>query len=54
MTVIIKEIHVKTTVEKRAQEAGLSKETIAALKHSILREFSDAERKNRNKNRKDR
>lgn len=54
MPVIIKEIHVKTTVERNIQEAKLSKEMITALKNSILKEFSDTERKNRNKNRKDR
>jgi len=42
MTIVIKELRVKTTVENKAADAALSKEQIETLKRSILKEISDS------------
>lgn len=54
MPIIIKEIHVKTTVEKRPSEGRLSEEAIAAVKRRVLREIADSGLVANKKNRKDR
>lgn len=41
MAITIKEIHVKTTVEKRPDEIHFSEETLAALKRSIIKEIAN-------------
>jgi len=54
MSIIIKEIHVKTTVEKSPSEGSLSEETMAAIKRRVLKEITDSGLITNKKNRKDR
>ena len=54
MPIIIKEIHVKTTVEKRPDEIHFSEDTLAALKRSIIREITNVKHTGNKQIRKDR
>ena len=54
MTIIIKEIHVKTTVERTPGKPQLSKEIMSSLKRDILKELKDSRQAVNKKTRKDR
>ena len=54
MAIIIKEIHVKTIVDKKRDNIMLSQEELSLIKRSIIKEVIDSEQLIAKKRRKDR
>jgi hypothetical protein len=54
MAIIIKEIHVKTIVDKKRDNIMLSQEELSLIKRSIIREMIDSGQMKVKKGRKDR
>lgn len=42
MPIIIKEIQIKTTIERKSSQSAVTEEQLTLLKNSILKEMKDA------------
>ncbi|MDR0687879.1 MAG: hypothetical protein LBF55_04215 [Prevotellaceae bacterium] len=54
MAIVIKEIHVRTSIERANRAPGIDDELVRKIKHSVLDELRYSQQKNQTAGRKER